>query len=123
MMVPIIRVRDKHSGQEHIVGFDRHDSLIKGDDCSLMYRNMQNGDGSDDGYEFVFDEDEFGAFIVGGKDALKFYNGSSFSNKYITTQFQSNNTTLESVEFKTMTVSFTMGVYWFTIEEYRKILQ
>lgn len=67
--------------------------------------------------------DEFGAFIVGGKDALKFYNGSSFSNKYITTQFQSNNTTLESVEFKTMTVSFTMGVYWFTIEEYRKILQ
>jgi hypothetical protein len=63
MMVPIIRVRDKHSGQEHIVGFDRHDSLIKGDDGSLIYRNMQNGDGSDDGYEFIFDEDEFGAFI------------------------------------------------------------
>jgi hypothetical protein len=62
-MVPIIRVRDKHTGQEHIVGFDRHDSLIKGDDGSLIYRNMQNGDGSDDGYEFVFDEDEFGAFI------------------------------------------------------------
>ena len=63
MMVPIIRVRDKHSGQEHIVGFDRHDGLIKGDNGSLMYRNMQNGDGSDDGYEFIFDEDEFGAFI------------------------------------------------------------
>jgi hypothetical protein len=56
-------VRDKHTGQEHIVGFDRHDSLIKGDNGSLMYRNMQNGDGSDDGYEFIFDEDEFGAFI------------------------------------------------------------
>jgi hypothetical protein len=63
MMVPIIRVRDKHSGQEHIVGFDRHDSLIKGDNGSLMYRNMQNGDSSGDGYEFIFDEDEFGAFI------------------------------------------------------------
>ena len=24
----------------------------------------------------------FGAFVVGGKDALKFYNGPSFSNKY-----------------------------------------
>lgn len=63
MMVPIIRVRDKHSGREHIVGFDRHDSLIKGDGGSLMYRNMQNGDGSDDGYEFVFDEDKYGAFV------------------------------------------------------------
>lgn len=67
--------------------------------------------------------DEFGAFIVGGKDALKFYNGSGFSNKYITTQLQSSNSTLQSVEFKTMTISFTMGVYWFTIEEYRKLLQ
>ena len=66
--------------------------------------------------------DKFGAFIVGGKDALKFYNGPSFSNKYITTQFQSQNTTLQSVEFKTMTITFTMGVYWFTIEEYRKLL-
>jgi hypothetical protein len=56
-------VRDKHTGQEHIVGFDRHDSLIKGDNGSLMYRNMQNGDGSGGGYEFVFDEDEYGAFI------------------------------------------------------------
>lgn len=66
--------------------------------------------------------DQFGAFIVGGKDALKFYNGPSFSNKYVTTQFQSQNTTLQNVEFKTMTISFTMGVYWFTIEEYRKLL-
>lgn len=66
--------------------------------------------------------DKFGAFIVGGKDALKFYNGPGFSNKYITTQFQSQNSTLQSVEFKTMTVDFTMGVYWFTIEEYRQLL-
>ena len=66
--------------------------------------------------------EEFGAFIVGGKDALKFYNGPNFSNKYITTQYQKNSSTLQNVEFKTMTVSFTMGVYWFTIEEYRKLL-
>lgn len=65
---------------------------------------------------------EYGAFIVGGKDALKFYNGPGFSNKYIQTQYQSQNSTLQSVDFKTMTISFTMGVYWFTIEEYRKLL-
>lgn len=65
---------------------------------------------------------EYGAFIVGGKDALKFYNGPGFSNKYIQTQYQSQNSTLQSVEFKTMTISFTMGVYWFTIEEYRRLL-
>lgn len=66
--------------------------------------------------------EEFGAFIIGGKDALKFYNGPNFSNKYITTQYQKSNSTLQNVEFKTMTVSFTMGVYWFTIEEYRRLL-
>lgn len=65
---------------------------------------------------------QFGVFIVGGKDALKFYNGPGFSNKYITTQYQSQNSTLQAVEFKPMTISFTMGVYWFTIEEYRKLL-
>jgi hypothetical protein len=54
---------------------------------------------------------EYGAFIIGGKDALKFYNGPGFSNKYIQTQYQSQNSTLQSVEFKTMTISFTMGVY------------
>lgn len=71
-------------------------------------------------YKNMFEE--FGAFIIGGKNGLKFYNGPGFSNKYITTQFQTNTTTLESVEFKTMTISFTMGVYWFTIDEYRKLL-
>lgn len=65
---------------------------------------------------------QFGAFIVGGKNALKFYNGPGFSNKYVSTQYQSQNTTLQSVEFKQMTISFTMGVYWFTISEYRKLL-
>ena len=66
--------------------------------------------------------DRFGAFVVGGKDALKFYNGPNFSNNYVSTQFQTQNSTLQSVEFKPMTISFTMGVYWFTIEEYRELL-
>ena len=64
----------------------------------------------------------FGAFVVGGKDALKFYNGPSFSNKYTKPQFESANSLLTGVEFQTQKVDFTIGVYWFTIEEYRKFL-
>ena len=57
MMVPIIRVRDIYSGKEHIVGFDKHDSLIEGVDGGLQYYNLQNGDGTPGGYDFVFEED------------------------------------------------------------------
>ena len=66
--------------------------------------------------------DTFGVFIVGGKDALKFSNGPSFSNKYANMQFNPAHSTLTGVEFKQQTISFTMGVYWFTIQEYRKML-
>lgn len=59
MMVPIIRVRDKHSGQEHIVGFDRHDILIAGASGDLQYYNLQNGDGSHGCYDFVFEDDGY----------------------------------------------------------------
>lgn len=66
--------------------------------------------------------DKFGAFIVGGKDALKFYNGPSFSNKYTKPQFESANSILTGVEFQTQKIDFTVGVYWFTIQEYREFL-
>lgn len=64
----------------------------------------------------------FGAFIVGGKDALKFYNGPGFSNKYTKPQFETASSILTGVDFKTQTLSFTIGIYWFSIEEYRKFL-
>lgn len=53
----------------------------------------------------------FGAFVVGGKDALKFYNGPGFSNKYIKPQFESANSLLTGVEFQTQKIDFTLGVY------------
>lgn len=49
MRIPIIRVRDKHSGEEHILGTQQHDELILGRG-GLSYYNMQNGDGTLDGY-------------------------------------------------------------------------
>jgi len=75
MMVPIIRVRDKYSGKEHIVGFDKHDSLIEGADGGLQYYNLQNGDGTPDGYDFVFEEDRFNAYVemVSVDEAVKLW--------------------------------------------------
>ena len=52
MRIPIIRVRDKVSGDVHILGTDQHDDLIL-DKGGLSYYNLQNGDGTLDGYEFV----------------------------------------------------------------------
>ena len=66
--------------------------------------------------------EEFGAFIVGGKDALKFYNGSNFTNQYAKPQFEGASPLLTGVNFDIQKIEFTMGVYWFTIEEYRKLL-
>lgn len=65
---------------------------------------------------------EFGAFIVGGKDALKFYNGSNFTNQYAKPQFEGASPLLTGVNFDVQKIEFTMGVYWFTIEEYRQLL-
>lgn len=66
--------------------------------------------------------EEFGAFIVGGKDALKFYNGSNFTNQYAKPQFEGASPLLTGVNFDIQKIEFTMGVYWFTIEEYRELL-
>ncbi len=63
IMVPIIRVRDKYSGEEHIVGFDQHDSLLVGAGGGLQYYNLQNGDGTRDGYEFVVEDDGYKGYV------------------------------------------------------------
>ena len=63
----------------------------------------------------------FGAFIINDKEDLKFYNGPSFSNEYNSPQF-SNTTTLSGITFKTQQISFKIGVYWISIEDYRAFL-
>ena len=65
----------------------------------------------------------FGAFIINkNREDLKFYNGPSFTNEYTKPQFDQSGGSLQGVTFNKQTISFTIGIYWFSIEEYRKIL-
>ena len=60
MMFPVIRVKDKQTGHEHIVGTNSHDMLlIQG---GIHYFNLQNSEGTGAGgdYQFVGTEDEMG---------------------------------------------------------------
>ena len=61
MRFPVIRVRDKLTGREHVVGSDTHDTLYVGDDGGIHYYNLQNGEGTgrNGDYEFVGVDDEY----------------------------------------------------------------
>lgn len=64
---------------------------------------------------------EFGAFII-NKNDLKFYNGATYTNNYTKPQFESAAGTLTGVTFSTAKITFSIGVYWFSEEEYRKLI-
>lgn len=64
----------------------------------------------------------FGAFIINEKNSLKFFNGPTWSNKYSSPQFSSNVGQLTGMDFKIPSLSFTIGIYWFSEEEYRYLL-
>ena len=67
--------------------------------------------------------ENFGAFIINDKKgSLKFYNGPSFSNEYTKPQFEANAGELMGVTFNRNVISFTIGVYWISIEHYRLLL-
>lgn len=65
MMFPIIKVKDKHSGREHILGTDTHDQLFIDDETGgIQYLNLQNMCGTkiyddESEYDFVGIEDDF----------------------------------------------------------------
>lgn len=65
--------------------------------------------------------DKYGAFIINDRNSLKFYNTPSFSNEYTSPQF-SRYTQLNGVTFKTQQIKFQIGLYYFTIDEYRNFL-
>lgn len=66
---------------------------------------------------------EFGVFIINEKKgSLKMYNGASFKNEYAKQQYQEGYTNLTGVTFDTQTINFTIGVYWFSIEDYRVLM-
>lgn len=61
----------------------------------------------------------FGAFIINiNRSSLKLYNGADFTNDYNQPQFQES-TVLSGISFKTQQISFQIGVYWISIEDYR----
>lgn len=64
---PMIWIKDKYTGAEHLYGTDSHDSLWIDGDGSLQYYNLQNGDGTGEGggYEFVdhSDDEGYGAIL------------------------------------------------------------
>ena len=67
--------------------------------------------------------ENFGAFIINDKNgSLKFYNGPGFSNEYSKPQFDSSAGDLQGINFDKQTISFTIGVYWISIEHYRLML-
>ena len=67
--------------------------------------------------------ENFGAFIINDKKgSLKFYNGPGFTNEYTKPQFQPHGGLLQGVNFNKQSISFTIGVYWFDIKEYRLLL-
>lgn len=76
--------------------------------CRFYWRNV-------DAFE------KFGAFIINQND-LKFYNGSTYTNNYTKPQFESAAGTLTGVTFSTAKITFSIGVYWFSEEEYRKLI-
>lgn len=64
----------------------------------------------------------FGAFIINeNREGLKFYNGPSFSNEYTSPQFAKNKEFI-GVNFEQQKISFKIGVYWISIEDYRRFL-
>lgn len=66
---------------------------------------------------------DFGVFIINeNREGLKFYNGPSFSNEYTSPQFAKNKEFI-GVNFEQQKISFKIGVYWISIEDYRKFLE
>lgn len=60
---PMLWIKDRYSGREHLYGTDTHDSLWIDKDGTIQYYNLQNGDGTggdEAGYEFVDHSDEYG---------------------------------------------------------------
>lgn len=66
--------------------------------------------------------DEFGAFLVNEKrGTLQFYNGPAYSNSYTKAQFGTHQM-LNGVTLNTKKITITVGLYWFSIEEYRRFI-
>ena len=50
------------------------------------------------------------------------YNGASFKNTYSQPQYQEGYSNLVGITFSTQKISFTVGVYWISMEDYRVLM-
>lgn len=66
--------------------------------------------------------DVFGAFIINNKNSLKFYNGPTFTNEYTKPQYETAAGQLTGVTFAIQKIDFTIGVYWISEKDYRKLI-
>lgn len=66
--------------------------------------------------------DSFGAFIINSGGDLKFYNGPNFKNEYTQPQFETSNGSLMGVTFEKQTISFKVGVYWISENDFRQFI-
>ena len=67
--------------------------------------------------------ENFGAFIINEKKgSLKFYGTPSFSNEYTKPQFDAAGGQLIGVNTERKSISFTIGVYWISIEHLRYLM-
>ena len=68
--------------------------------------------------------DNFGAFIIANKNStgVKFLNGPNFSNEYTNPQYTNNGGSLQGIALKTKSISFNVGVYWISINDYRRFI-
>lgn len=66
--------------------------------------------------------DSFGAFIISSSGDLKFYNGPNFKNEYTQPQFETSNGSLMGVTFEKQTISFKVGVYWISEDDFRQFI-
>jgi hypothetical protein len=83
MRIPFIVVRDKTSGDEHIVGTDVHDRLYISQG-SLAYENLQNGEGTDFGGDYKFSQ--LGEDGFDRKTTVKFVTPGEYIDKIIEMQ-------------------------------------
>ena len=67
-------------------------------------------------------QDEFMTFSWGGYDAFENFGAFIITDKNGSLKFDNSGGDLQGVNFNKQTISFTIGVYWFNIKQYRLML-
>ena len=66
--------------------------------------------------------EKFGAFIVSGAGELRFNHGADFQNEYTVPRYEEGASSLLGVTFSTPQISFKVGLYYISEEEFRRFV-